>query len=1067
MESVSQLVSNCANRGIPAQQFLNFYHEFINEKYGTSLNAGDEEREMESRKLVFETVSRELIGAFHSGDDAILLAEYMVHLLFINYDTYLSSALLPQVYSIQSDILLTHFHSLAASFIGRLEDKLIKEQMKEDLSTFIISSCLQCDMSLFNNQLFISIVKYLQALLTLFDDSIDINMDKESLKLAVTSLLTRTNKLNRILGKRIGREFETKLNLSLSSKLPTLNSPQIFSPSNGASRFAGTPGSSKPLDLTLSTSNPTFNKIQDLKLIRFYKNLWLNNKIYHFNTSDTQFLEKFSSINARLSSSLAEEQLVQDKITDLIETTYTSFAQLVNNKLYHQANTSFTLLERKYVHFITKRLPLIIKEYLPQSPSVIVNSLQNMDEKVKKAIKSYYSNKNDSPESNEDLFDDYSRNNFDIRHDFLKNLIMLNLRPLSVLNEFLREDQMVDVKTLKTDDSLIIVNAQGIEETVTDVYDTIKSLIADLDIENQYVTNNNNYRFSPDNPLLKLLVSFDSIAPTKQVEMSNIFLQIFQKAADSHDLKTLGKVLWILTTNIGHATTSMLCCISPAPFMSSVVKFLEKRQSDPSTSNSDEPDFDSLHSYVTYGLALSFVAFLRTTYEVDVEPFVQNFEESYTLRFLSSIEDIPEIFVLQNESVEESKLYLQNWLRDLFVNGSISDSQMRNTNVKDLINLIPFIFKQTVIAVQTGAVSNISNLSIGFEYFLQPFLMPGLIKIMFWLEYYLHSLKNNNPRPEVLSSCWEFINILICPPSLDDDAKGLHFIILKLNCVKLLNVLYLFRNDESNSSQYGVYAAHESIDPKLEAIIANLEYIASISHIYDVDTKLYETTKEGYSHGTLFSSKIPILDDFPIDKIMTNQLNSFWNLHSSTYYNYDYLLELMKITTPAKFLIDSIRTLTYKIAAYGIPGIQGKLNTSAIEQVATFFAYFMILHDVHTEEERIALLNYIESGVIVLKEVDLKQEPETKLEDDFDMLFGEPLNNTLDETSLVFSQNDQPKVYSSTSFPALRDTFGIVIAGIKRRYEKSRADGLLTEEEYENATTFTRKYVENLKNSVV
>lgn len=1067
MESVSQLVSNCASRGIPAQQFLNFYHELINEKYGASLNAGNEERESESRKQVFEDVSRELVQAFHSSEDAILLAEYMVHLLFINYDTYLSSALLPQVYSIQSETLLMHFHSLAASFIGKLEDKLIKEQMRQDLSTFILSSCLQCDMSTFNNQLFISIVKYLQALLTLIDDSIDIEMDKDNLKLAVTSLLTRTTKLNRILGKRIGREFETKLNLSLSAKLAMVNSPQIFSPSSGATRFAGTPGSTKPMDLALSATSSTSNKIQDLKLIRFYKNLWLNNKIHHFNTSDSQLLEKFSSINSRLSSSLAEEHLIQEQITDLIETTYTSFAQLVNNKLYHQTNTNFNLLERKYVHFITKRLPLIIKDFLPQNPSVIVNPLQNIDEKVKKAIKSYYSNKNDSPERNEDLFDDYSGNNFDIRHDFLKNLIMLNLRPPSVLNEFLREDQMVDVKTLKTDDSLVIVNSQGVQEKVSDVQEALKSLIADLDIENQYVANGNNYRFSPDNALLKLLMSFDTIAPTKQVEIANAVLQILQKATDTSDLKTLGKVLWILTSNVGHSTTSMLCCISPGPFINAIVKFLEKQQRNSTVSSSDEPDFDSLHSYVTYGMALSFVVFLKTTYDFDIEPFIQNFEESYTLKFLSSIEDISDIFVLQNESAEGSKLYLQNWLRDLFINGSISDSQMKNTNVKDLINLIPFIFKQSVIAVQAGVVSNILNLTSGFEYFLQPFLMPGLIKIMFWLEYYLHSLKNNNPPSQILSSCWELINILICPPSLDDDAKGLHFMILKLNCVRLLNVLYLFRNDESNSSQYGVYAAHESIDPKLEAVISKLEYIASISNIYDVDTKCYETTKEVYSHGTLFSNKIPVTNEHPIDIIMTNQLNSFWNLHSSTYYNYDYLLELIKLITPEKFLVDSIRTLTYKVAAYGIPGVQGKLNTSAIEQVANFLAYFMILHDVQTEEQRLALLNYIESGVIVSKETETKQEPETKLDDDFDMLFGEPFNNTLDETSLVFSQNEQPKSYSSSVFPVLHDTFGVVIAEMKKRYDTSKNNGLLSEAAYENATTFIRKYVENLKNSVV
>lgn len=1092
MESFVQLVENCCARGIAAQQFLNFYHEFINEKYEASLNNGNEEREVESRKQVFQNVSEELLTVLQScgGNQETLLAEYIVHLVFINYDTDLSSALLPRIYSIQSEQLLLHFHSLTTSFIGRLEDNLIKDQMRQDLSTFIIPSCLRIDMSTFSNQLFIAVVKYLQALLSLVDGVLEVEMEKEKMKLALSSILTRANKLNRIMGKRVCRDFETKFNVSLASepssnKLAAMSSPAIFSPSLGngigsgagmgslASRLVGTPGSVRPMDMSASSSGPSApsaaSRIQDLKLIRFYKNLWLNNKIHNFNTTDAQFLEKFSSINYRLSSTGMEEHMMEEKITDLIETAYTSFAQLVNNKLYHQTNTHFNLLERKYVHFITKRLPLIIRDFLPQNPSVIVNALQNMDDNVKKAIKSYYSNKNDSPESNEDLFDDYSGNNFDIRHDFLKNLIMLNLRPPSVLNVFLREDQMVDTKTLKTDDSLSIVNSQGVQEKITDLHATLKSLLSDLDIENQYIGNGTNYQFSPDNSLLKLLMSFDTIAPTKQVEISSAFVQILQTSIENSDLKTLGKVLWVLTTNIGHVTTSMLCCLSPDPFMSTVIGFIDKRQQSSSTSASDEPDFESLHGYITFGMALSFIVFMNKTYGVNVEQYVDNYDTSYAIKFLSTIQDIPNSFVLQHGSPEESNSYLQNWLKDLFINGSISDTQMKNADIKDLINLVPFIFKQSLVAVQSGSVQNMSNISSGSEYFLQPFILPGLIKIMFWLGYYLKSLKSNNPPPQILSSCWELLNIIISPSSLDDDAKGLHFVILKLNCVRLLNVLHMFRNDESNSGQYGVYATHESIDPKLESLISKFEYVASISNIYDVDPKFYETTKEGYSHGTLFSSKIPITNDMPVDKIMTNQLNSFWNLHSSTYYNYDYLLELVKLITPEKFLLDSIKTLTYKVAAYGVPGIQGKLNTSAIEQVANFFAYFMILHDVQTEEQRLALLNYIETGVIATnKDIEAKPEPETKIDDDFDMLFGEPFNNTVEDTSVVFSQNDQPKGNSfSTVYPVFVGTFGVIIAEMKNRFDKSKAQGILTEEEYQKSTTFTRKYIDNLKNSVV
>lgn len=1058
--SIHRLVKNCSSEGVSPQQFLNFYHEFINEHYGASFNTGDDAKDEENSKLVLSDISAQLLIAFQDCSNDVLLSEYLLHLLFIHYDSRLLSILLPKMYAGTIPGVLTHFHTHAAFFISKLSDKLIREQMLLDVPKVLIPSCLQSDFNSFDEQLFISVVKYLQALLSMVQKPIEINFSKELLSEKSIIIITRLHKSNKILAKKMALELENKLKLSSSTNLQLVASPQACLPSF-TSKFTSTPGSAKPL------GNITSATINDLKLIKFYKNLWLNNKIHNYTTTDPQFLEKFSSINGKLCSTSQESFPLQKKISDLIETTYTSFAQLVNNKLYHQNNTNFTLLERKYIHFITKRLPLIIKDSIPHSPSIVLNSLENIDNKVKKAIRSYYSNKNDSSDTNEDLFDDFSTNNFDIRHDFLKNLIMLKLQPPSALNEFLRDDQMVDTKTLQTDDTLTISNSQGVQERVLDIPSTLHSLLNDLEIENQYVANGSHYSFSSENPLIQMLNSFDEVPATKQVELSLEVVHLLENSCASSDYKQLGKLLWILVSNFGHSTTTMLCCISPDDFLKPVIAFLEKKDTDSSHKASDESDLDKFNISVTFAYAISFVLFMKETYSITIEKYIPNFNDSYILSFIKSLKVIPENFFLPGASEDQSNNYLKNWLKDLFINGSISDSQMRTASVKDLIELVPFIFKQSVMALQAGAVSNIFTLTSGLEYFLQPFLLPGLIKVMFSLDQHLLAIKNSNPPPQLLSACWDMLSTIICPPSLDDDAKGLHFVILKLNCIKILNALQLFRNDENSNNQYGVYASQESNDPKLEGLITKLEYVAVMSQLYDIDPRLYSTTKEGYSHAATFSSKIPITSEVPVDKIMGNQFNSFWNLHSSTYYNYDYLMELVKIVTPEKFFLASVRTLSYKVSAYGIPGSQSKTESSSLEHVANFLVYFMILHDLNSENQRLSLISYIETGQLNQPDVHIKPDAETKIDEDFDMLFGEPFSNALEETSVVFSQSETNNEGMASLTNNISASFGLVIARINDMYTKSLTEGLLTEEEYKNATLFTRKYIENLKNSVV
>lgn len=131
-----------------------------------------------------------------------------------------------------------------------------------------------------------------------------------------------------------------------------------------------------------------------MKLLRYYKNIWLNNKIINWEISNPDFLSKYSAITSSIfQESFNSVQNLDQLLTDLIETSFTCFAQFVSNKQYHQANSNLTLLERKWVIFITKHLPLLILENSSRSPRVVTNALDNIDEKVVKAIRIYFTEK--------------------------------------------------------------------------------------------------------------------------------------------------------------------------------------------------------------------------------------------------------------------------------------------------------------------------------------------------------------------------------------------------------------------------------------------------------------------------------------------------------------------------------------------------------------------------------------------------------------------------------------------------------------------------------------------------
>lgn len=1067
LDTVFQLAVNSISRNIPASQFMNFYNEYFNEKYGSIMNSGDDSLQQEEKLNVFKAIMLDLLKLLGTGN-SILAAEYVVEVLFTNYNSDLVKMLLPQILNIDNSRIIIHFFSRSSLFFGQLNNKLIIDQANDDIGSVIIPSLLSKCNSV-DNQLIVAISKFLYNILKVVKGTVKMNKDfnKEDLNL----MLKKLGNTNKILYRQISSQVELKLEYDMFSRLPsdvqslaTVTSPSVLS--TKSPKY--TPS---PIESSKHLASP-ISKYQDVKLIRYCKNLWLNNKIHNFSTMDPGFLDKYYAIgNIITNDHKLVNQSLAPKLSDLIETSFTCFAQFISNKLYHQKNSNFTLLERKWTIFLTKRIPLLVHQYCSTEPQVVVTALENIDDKVVNVIKSYYSAKDESKNQNEDLFDDFPSTNLDIRHEFLKNLIALKLQPSTVLNEFLREEQIADIKILQINDTIVLKNPQGIYEPIKDISRFVHQSLDSLDNEMLF-NDKNELVLSSDNGLIQLFQNFDSIAPTKQRDISKLLRSSLSTFLTNCDGRRLSKLFGLLTLNIGHSLTVIMCYIHPKSLLDIAIKFIdlvwEEKSHKLNDNITDDSEFESMSRFSHFTTVLVFIIHSVKTYDIKLENLIAQPSKSFVLKYVFELGEIPNDLKLDNLDSLQATTVFQELCRDLFINGSISDQLMKSINVKALSRLVPYIFKQSLILSHNNSLTNIKMIINGFDYFLQPFMIIGLINIVFWLGQFCTTIRSTEYSSHFKQQLFDILHCILVPSDLSFDAKSLHFTILKLNCVELLKVLKMFRIQ--SQSNYGIYSSQSESDPKLESLITKLELIVSTSYIYGIDPKIINSansfSQSQLSHHTFF-----ITESLPMNKIMANQINSFWNLHSSTYYNFDYLLELIRLVNPLKFLNDVLQTLQYKVSVHGIPGTKNKLNSSAMDQILNYLLYFMVMCDIQDEDGRVALLHVFQSNSDLSSDSNVHSpclETEKKFEsndEDFDMLFGESFSGAFEDNSNIDSTIEQPKEVSFVSSPLVRfqNSFGLLLYFTKIDKTNAYSMGQLSDEDYNSFITLHTRYYEILK----
>lgn len=1091
-KSVYNLVTSCIDKQIGVNEFLNFYKEFYTEKFASVLENDDSENDIGGAIEVSNTLSDDFVKLMNSKK-SLIIAEYITKILFENYNSDLIKTFMPKLSDVHESRMLIHFFSKASYYFATLNDKLVVEQLNKDLSDSIIPTLLTLSIDPTDNELIVSLFKFLLSVVTLASTPIVISVQYKD---SSQDLMKRMSKINKLLFKKVSEAIDSHIVFKDSKQpLKEMKHEYISSPSITSPQFISSPLSM--MKTPMSVSGPSAAKYKDMKLLRYYKNIWLNNKIIKWEPINSDFLSRYVSIaNSIFQENTPSPQISDALISDLIETSFTCFAQFVSNKQYHQTNANLNLLERQWIIFISKHLPLLILKHSSTNPQVVTSALEKIDTKVIKAIKAYYSEKDDAKSRNEDLFEDYPSASLDIRHDFIKSLIMLGLQPPQLINDFLRDDQVIDPKSLPTSDALTYLSPQGTQETVTDVPSFIQTSLDSLELQSILNTNTDS-----SNGLHQVLLNFETVSPTKQKELCDSFIQILDQATINFSFSTITKICALLSFNFSHSLTSLLSYCSPNALTSILMRYVDELWPNVEKSKKEEVEDsdEAIHISLSFSWALLLMINLQKNYDISLVDVSlidsnSNLANSFSTRFISGLVDVPDNFIIeggdpsvQDVQVKSHKL-VQDWLSNLFVNGSISDALMQGTDAKQLSNLVPFIFKQVIYALEIDAIVDFNNIVGGIEYFIQPFMLSGLIKIVFWLEDYLLHLKYSDKQEEVINKIFALVNTLFNPSTLNEDSQTFHSAILRMNALRLLKIFRQFKKQPQ--SNYGVYSSDAQENSVLDMLINKMVSVLGFSPVYYVDSRLL-TQENGYSQQKpLGYDRFLIFNENPVNKIMTNQINSFWNLHSSTYYNLDYLKEVIDLVTPRKFLTDVLLTLNYKLTTYGVPAVRNKSSGIESEQVLEYLFYFLVLYDCQSQIDAAKMIQLFEDDVdyndnVAEGDIAVKAEPASEnntsdkqddngnpktddmQDDDLDMLFGETETSThiteVEANPIVVKE--EPKQYNEVS--ALeRNSFGIILHDMKRWQDLAHKNKDISQKEYDVFCKYHDKYLKMLKTCV-
>ena len=230
------------------------------------------------------------------------------------------------------------------------------------------------------------------------------------------------------------------------------------------------------------------------------------------------------------------------------------------------------------------------------------------------------------------------------------------------------------------------------------------------------------------------------------------------------------------------------------------------------------------------------------------------------------------------------------WARGLFETEGISDELMSISSPQDFHLGIATLFEQSIKACQLRILS-LQTVKSGFDFILEPFLLPSLIAGLRWFS---QKLWETAGQSSDLDTIIPILQHLLKPPSISSDARALHATVLSSVAKSLEGALNSALQQNPRRGDIGplldVIRSHNSKHRRVTAAYTEMESWSSttggllgalrtkIRHLARWDTTITDLHVIQYTHGQVVMTQqllgTPAVLDTFLDAIVEVQLHS-------------------------------------------------------------------------------------------------------------------------------------------------------------------------------------------------
>ncbi|KAE8145501.1 mediator of RNA polymerase II transcription subunit 5 [Aspergillus avenaceus] len=201
----------------------------------------------------------------------------------------------------------------------------------------------------------------------------------------------------------------------------------------------------------------------------------------------------------------------------------------------------------------------------------------------------------------------------------------------------------------------------------------------------------------------------------------------------------------------------------------------------------DEDQGESQPVYDEFGSILLLVLTFKYRYDLRPRDLGIMSNESFLLKLL----DRGSCSQRLNDLNEKQNKNLGAWITGLFIADSIGEETMSSCSPQEFYLLIATLFNQSLGACEAGKLE-FDTLKGGFEYLLEPFLLPSLIPALTWLG---NHIWETEPDPTIPLKA---LQSLVTPSSISGDAKEIHRTVLNITARALEEQLKDIRTRHPN-----------------------------------------------------------------------------------------------------------------------------------------------------------------------------------------------------------------------------------------------------------------------------